>query len=195
MRRPAQVDGTNAAALEALRGLFTDPGDYYVNIHTTDFPGGIMRGQLQPAIGTVLMGVMSSDNEVPPQTPAASGTAVVVAMATLDAKGDLATGVTYQSADLQDHRFREFHRLPHSSWNRRQQRPGVAQHRNPQHHAARPERLRNVGPFYTEVDLTNAVQVSTFIKLFRTRARTTSTYTQLHTAAARCARNCGRRTA
>jgi hypothetical protein len=48
VHRPVQVDGTNAAALAALRGLFTDPTQYYVNIHTTDFPGGIMRGQLQP---------------------------------------------------------------------------------------------------------------------------------------------------
>src|SRR5205807_852534 len=64
VHRPAQVDGTNAAALDALRGLFTNPTAYYVNIHTTDYPGGIMRGQLQPAIGTVLLGVTSSDHEV-----------------------------------------------------------------------------------------------------------------------------------
>ncbi|MCX6631981.1 MAG: CHRD domain-containing protein, partial [Candidatus Solibacter sp.] len=80
VHRPAQVDGTNAAALAALRGLFTDPGQYYVNIHTTDFGGGIMRGQLQRAVGTVLMGLMSSDNEVPPQFPSASGLGVVVAL-------------------------------------------------------------------------------------------------------------------
>jgi hypothetical protein len=46
VHRPAQVDGTNAAALDALRGIFTNPAGYYVNIHTTDFPGGIMREQL-----------------------------------------------------------------------------------------------------------------------------------------------------
>ena len=37
VHRPAQVDGANAAALAALRGLFSNPQDYYVNIHTTDF--------------------------------------------------------------------------------------------------------------------------------------------------------------
>ena len=32
VHRPAQIDGTNAAALAALRGLFTDPTQYYVNV-------------------------------------------------------------------------------------------------------------------------------------------------------------------
>jgi hypothetical protein len=43
VHRPAQIDGTNAAALAALRGLFTDPTQYYVNIHTPDFPAGAIR--------------------------------------------------------------------------------------------------------------------------------------------------------
>jgi len=47
VRRPAQVDGTNAAALAALKGLFTNPQDYYVNIHTSAYPGGAIRGQLR----------------------------------------------------------------------------------------------------------------------------------------------------
>ena len=46
-------------------GLLVTPDQYYANIHTTEFPGGAARGQLIPALGRVLMGVMTSENEVP----------------------------------------------------------------------------------------------------------------------------------
>lgn len=29
-----------------LRDILTNPGDYYVNVHTTDYPAGAVRGQL-----------------------------------------------------------------------------------------------------------------------------------------------------
>jgi hypothetical protein len=46
---PVQVASDNAAALSALRGLHQDPTKYYVNLMTSDFPNGAIRGQLQPA--------------------------------------------------------------------------------------------------------------------------------------------------
>ena len=180
VHRPAQVDGTNAAALNALRGIFTNPAGYYVNIHTTDFPGGIMRGQLQPAIGTVLMGLMSSDNEVPPQTPAASGTAVVVALATFDSKGALATGVTYQSATYKitdSVNFTGFHIHPGTAGNNG---PASLSTGIPSTTLLDPSGSGIIGPYYTEVDLTNAVQVSTFSP-FQNPAR----YINVHTNARR----------
>jgi uncharacterized protein (DUF3820 family) len=30
-----------------LRKIADKPGDYYVNVHTADFPAGAIRGQLQ----------------------------------------------------------------------------------------------------------------------------------------------------
>jgi uncharacterized protein (TIGR03437 family) len=180
VHRPAQVDGTNAAALNALRGIFTNPAGYYVNIHTTDFPGGIMRGQLQPAIGTVLMGLMSSDNEVPPQTPAASGTAVVVALATFDSKGALATGVTYQSATYKitdSVNFTGFHIHPGTAGNNG---PASLSTGIPSTTLLDPSGSGIIGPYYTEVDLTNAVQVSTFLTLFQNPS---ADYINVHTNA------------
>ena len=177
------MDGTNAAALAALRGLFTNPQDYYVNIHTTDIPGGIMRGQLQPAIGTVLMGVMSSDNEVPVQTPAASGMALVVALATLNANGGLATGVTYQSINYNSS-------IPPTSpaCTSTTARPAstarvVINTGIPTTTLVDPNGNGVSGPYYTEIDLTNAAQVATFANLFSIRS---ADYINIHT-------NCPRR--
>lgn len=42
------AEGQDAAALQAI---IDDPGSYYVNVHTADFGGGAVRGQL--AAGTV----------------------------------------------------------------------------------------------------------------------------------------------
>ena len=47
---------TNAAGLDTVNGMLTDPSGYYVNLHTTENPGGVIRGQLQRAEMVVLMG-------------------------------------------------------------------------------------------------------------------------------------------
>lgn len=180
VHRPAQVDGTNAAALAALRGLFTDPTQYYVNIHTTDFPGGIIRGQLQPAIGTVLMGIMSSDNEVPAQTPSATGMGLVVALATLDANGGLATGVTYQSVNYHIGDSTNFTGLHIHLGSAGANGPVVINSAIPSSTLVDPSGNGVVGPYYTEIDPTNATQVATFANLF---ANPQATYINIHTNA------------
>jgi CHRD domain len=48
---PPDADGTSAGCVtgvdaQLLRQIRRDPRQYYVNIHTTDFPGGAVRGQL-----------------------------------------------------------------------------------------------------------------------------------------------------
>ena len=42
-------DGETCVPIEdpsILDGILADPGDYYVNLHTTEFPAGAIRGQL-----------------------------------------------------------------------------------------------------------------------------------------------------
>jgi len=47
---PPDESGTSSGCVEADRGLLKDirknPAGYYVNVHTTEFPGGAIRDQL-----------------------------------------------------------------------------------------------------------------------------------------------------
>jgi uncharacterized protein (TIGR03437 family) len=80
-----QTPATNAAGLDTVNGMLTDPSGFYVNLHTTDNPSGVIRGQLQRAEMVVLMGRMSPLNEVPPITDNnASAFGTVIAIATCD---------------------------------------------------------------------------------------------------------------
>jgi uncharacterized protein (TIGR03437 family) len=63
--RQAPVMPENANALAALRGLFNAPQNYYVNLHSTNYPGGVIRGQVYRAERAVLLGRMSPRNEIP----------------------------------------------------------------------------------------------------------------------------------
>jgi len=167
VHRPGQVDASNAAALAALRDLWVNPSGYYVNIHTTDFPNGIMRGQLQPAIGTVLIGTMTAAGEVPPVAANASGNALVLALATLDAKGNLTSGVAYLQTTYtivgETGNFTGFHIHPGAAGTTG---PASISSGIPTTTTIDPSGSGMVGPFYSEIDLTNAVNVTTFLNLF-----------------------------
>ena len=100
IERQAQVPATATAALEAVNGILSNPAGYYVNMHTTDFPGGVMRGQLQRADMVVLMGQMSPANEVPPIAGLdASAIGTVVALRTRDASGAATSGLVIFDAN------------------------------------------------------------------------------------------------
>ncbi len=60
-----RVDVTTGAALDALRGIYTNPTAYYLNLHTTANPSGVMRGQLEPTVQNSYQVTMSPANEVP----------------------------------------------------------------------------------------------------------------------------------
>jgi uncharacterized protein (TIGR03437 family) len=81
------------AALDTLNGLLTNPGSYYVNLHTTQFPGGAIRGQVMPAQKLVLLGQMSSAKEVPALSNIdATGLGAITAYVTRDSQGSITSG-------------------------------------------------------------------------------------------------------
>jgi len=58
LRAPAEMGDTGIGLAKGcarnqtrsvLRAIRSDPGAYYVNVHTPDFPGGAVRGQLEAA--------------------------------------------------------------------------------------------------------------------------------------------------
>jgi CHRD domain/IPTL-CTERM motif len=55
--------------------ISNNPAGFYVNIHTTQNPGGEIRGPLAITASTPYGAVLSGANEVPPADPNASGTA------------------------------------------------------------------------------------------------------------------------
>jgi CHRD domain len=59
--------------------LIAHPETFYVNVHTTQFPGGAVRGQLAPVSGTLIAYAadLRGSNEVPPNTSNAFGSAYV----------------------------------------------------------------------------------------------------------------------
>src|SRR5262245_42733047 len=176
-----QVTG-EGTALTNLRQLFVDPSQHYANIHTTEFGGGIARGQLQRAIGAVLMGVMSAENEVPPQNVEATGVATVVALATVGPQG-LTSGVTYLQAtyNIADGgTFSGFHIHPGAAGTNG---PASLQATLPTGSAAIPVAATGgvLGPYPSELNLTNATQVDTFTRLF---LNPQSAYINAHTAPA-----------
>lgn len=92
VRMRAEMDVTSPAVLTALDGLFTNPGGFYINIHTTDFPGGAIRSQLRPTDTTQFTVNMLPSNEVPPVAIDASATGIVTTHTLRDDAGKVAAG-------------------------------------------------------------------------------------------------------
>src|SRR5205085_11699283 len=67
------IDAANAAALIA------HPENFYVNVHTTQFPGGASRGNRAPGSGTIISYAADrkGSDEVPPNSSNAVGSALV----------------------------------------------------------------------------------------------------------------------
>ncbi|MBC8165387.1 MAG: CHRD domain-containing protein, partial [Bryobacteraceae bacterium] len=90
----------NAAGLDTVNGMLTDPSGFYVNMHTTVYPGGAFRAQLQRAEMTVLISQLSPLNEVPAITDiAASGLGSIVALMTRDGGGNVSSGLVIFDAN------------------------------------------------------------------------------------------------
>jgi len=79
--RIAEIDSSNTAGLTALTGLMADPSQFYINMHTTANPGGVIRGQLTKAV-YVFFNLMTQAEEVP--LSGSSGTANSMTYVRLD---------------------------------------------------------------------------------------------------------------
>ena len=89
--RVVDVDNANATGMTALNGLFTDPTQYYVNIHTTTNSSGLMRGQLSKDT-YAFFGLMTQAEEVPNSGTPATANTMTIAKVTRDGTGNITGG-------------------------------------------------------------------------------------------------------
>jgi len=89
VRIQKQVQVPAPATVATITDLLANPQNFYVNLHTTVSPGGAMRGQLVAAEMKILMGLMSTQNEVPPTTSNGSAVATVTVLRSKDAGGNV----------------------------------------------------------------------------------------------------------
>ena len=85
----AQTNFPSASVtLDTINGILSDPSQFYFNLHTTDAPGGVMRGQLQRAETAVRIGLMAPQNETPANPgPAWNAAGGVILLVTRDGAG------------------------------------------------------------------------------------------------------------
>lgn len=74
------MTGTFPVAADVAQRMLQNPGNFYVNVHTQQFPGGVVRGQLAYVNGGSITyaAELRPGNEVPPANSAAFGSAFVV---------------------------------------------------------------------------------------------------------------------
>jgi hypothetical protein len=90
--RQAQIRTTDTAALLALREMVEDPASFYVNLHTTQFPGGAVRGQVDATLVSQFVTRLSPANEIPPISSNASGVCSITVVRGFDGQGRFNSG-------------------------------------------------------------------------------------------------------
>jgi uncharacterized protein (TIGR03437 family) len=94
-----QAAATSAAAIATLTSMLIDPSKHYVNIHTTNHAGGVLRAQLSRAEMRISRVTMDPANEVPPVASDGKGTGNLTFLATRDANGTITAGtVTFETS-------------------------------------------------------------------------------------------------
>jgi CHRD domain len=92
---------TTAAQLAALTGLVATPHLYYINLHTSDNPGGAVRGQCTSET-YFYKATMLPSNEVPAITGLNASASVLVTLdVTRDSSGNIASGAVMFDANYQ----------------------------------------------------------------------------------------------
>lgn len=74
------MTGTFPVAADVAHRMLQNPRNFYVNVHTTQFPGGAVRGQLSDVTGGVIRyaAELRPENENPPVGTSAYGSALVL---------------------------------------------------------------------------------------------------------------------
>ncbi|OYU56579.1 MAG: hypothetical protein CFE25_04930 [Chitinophagaceae bacterium BSSC1] len=80
--KPSFSNGSASATITGLRSTFIDSlkddnVDLYLNVHSTQVPGGLVRAQLNKTIELAADVAMTAANEVPAGTSAATGLAII----------------------------------------------------------------------------------------------------------------------
>jgi uncharacterized protein (TIGR03437 family) len=176
LKYQTQFTSTDTASLATINGMLDDPSQFYFNVHTTDFPGGAIRGQLQRATVKFLTGAMSNLNEVPPVTVSATGTAIVEAVGTFDANYNVTSGAVYLQTTYsipEQGTFTGFHIHTGTAGTN-----GPVMINSGISSAIDPSGVGSVGPFYVEINPANAAQVTSFTNLFNNPS---GDYINIHT--------------
>jgi hypothetical protein len=90
--RTVDIPGTNTTGIAALTGLFTDPTQYYVNLHTTARPAGLIRGQLSTDT-YAFFGLMTAAEENPPTPVTGTANSMTIVRVTRDSTGNIVSGI------------------------------------------------------------------------------------------------------
>ncbi len=94
---PGTLSGTVATSATNLTNIAANPAGFYVNIHNTPFPGGVLRSQLTPAPAVEFPITMTGANEVPgPGDPDGSATGTLTVN---PGTNTLAWNFTYSNLD------------------------------------------------------------------------------------------------
>ena len=76
---PLNLSGTGVVTLTEAQAFVLANDGYYVNVHSAAFPGGEIRGQLNPQVApATFAAVLGGQNEVPPVSTTATGGAFLV---------------------------------------------------------------------------------------------------------------------
>jgi hypothetical protein len=89
--RIVEITSSNTNGIAALNGLFTDPTQYYINLHTTVNPGGVIRGQLSKNL-FAFFNLMTQAEEVPPTGVSGTANSMTYARVDRDSTGNVTGG-------------------------------------------------------------------------------------------------------